>query len=142
MSFNCFYRAWDVSTNSGKAGDAANHTIAVEVDDDDVTGLTKTEVGNGVYRVTLSDAQCPAGSRFAVHGSSSTGTVEIVGETGIRPAAVNVPNTEAIAEAVRIKIERENGPLSQTSKFGDAEDWVPDGDETRKIRVVRSKVSE
>lgn len=90
MSFNAFYRAYDTSANAMKTGDAANHTVNVEVDGTPVTGLTETEVANGLYRVALTDAQCPQGARFAVYGSSSTSNVIIVGETGVRPSATDI----------------------------------------------------
>lgn len=91
MAFNVFYRAWDTSANAAKTGDAANHAVSVEVDGSAVTGLTETEVANGVYRVALTDAQCPEGARFAAYGSSSTSDVSIIGETGVRPI-VTLPN--------------------------------------------------
>lgn len=100
-----------------------------------------TSKGGGKHEVDVPDAAFAAANdgKTVTLVASATGVDLVVAE---KVALLNVPNTEAIAEAARLKIERENGPLSQTSKFGDAEDWVPDGDETRKIRVVRSKVSE
>lgn len=88
MAFNVYYRAWDTSANAAKTGDAANHTVSVEVNGSAVTGLTEAEVANGLYRVELSDVQCPEGARFGVYGSSSTANVAIIGETGVRPFAV------------------------------------------------------
>lgn len=95
MSFDVFYSAWDTSSSDHKIGDAANHTVSVNVDGSGVTGLTETEVGNGRYKVTLSDAQLPPGSRFVVHGSSSTSAVKLFGESGVRPA-VKTTHTETI----------------------------------------------
>ena len=84
MPFNVYYRAWDSAAGANKTGDAAQHTVSVEVDGSPITGLAEVEVGNGLYRVTLSDVQLPEGSRFACYGSSATADVSITGEVGKR----------------------------------------------------------
>lgn len=88
MSFVVYYRAWDTSTNAPATGDTGNHTVNVHVDGSPITGLTETEVANGLYYVTLTDEQLPKGSRFAAYGSSVTSDVIIVGESGVRPEAM------------------------------------------------------
>ena len=81
-----YYKAWNTSSNAPETGDAANHTITLDVDGTTVAGLTPTEDANGVYHVEPSDAQLPVGSQWVLHGTSSTADVQIFGTTGWRAA--------------------------------------------------------
>lgn len=84
MSFPVTYSALNLLTRGPQLGDAANHTVVVRVDGSDVAGLSPTELGAGVYEVTLSDLQLPPWAKFSVRAQSSTPDVVILGESGIR----------------------------------------------------------
>lgn len=99
MAWEARYYAWDTSNNVGKTGDGANHTIVVEVEGTEVTGLSVTELGNGQYKVDPSDAQLPEGSQFSVNGSSSTSNVQIIGEASFRPKLSVQPDNKPTVDA-------------------------------------------
>lgn len=84
MSHQVTYSALNLLTRGPQLGDAANHTVVVRVDGTDVTGLVPTELGAGLYEVTLSDLQLPPWSRFSVRALSTTPDVVIFGENGVR----------------------------------------------------------
>ena len=108
MSFEVYYRAWNTTTGGYITGDEANHTMTVRAAGSDITGLIPFEIGEGTYGLTLADAQLPAGQRFAVYGTSSTGGIVITGETGVRPV-----NTDAIASTTRINaISADGGTIT------------------------------
>jgi hypothetical protein len=112
MAWNAYYRAWSTGTNGPSLNDAANHTINAEVNNAAIGGLSSVEVGDGLYRIELSDEQCPSGSRFAVYGSSQSSGVVIIGESGVRPLAhasefaivVTATSGDDVIEGVRVTL--------------------------------------
>lgn len=130
MSFDVFYRAWNVDPLKPKTGDSANHTITVEVDGSDVSA-TAAEIGEGVYKATLTDAELPKESRFAVRGSSATADVVIIGETGVRPSTKSDLG-QAAADAIKPSF----GSLPFTASVVDDETDEPI--ETATVRFTKA----
>jgi hypothetical protein len=89
MPITITYFALDTATSTGKAGDAANHTLYIKADDGADTLVAGTPAAGSVpgeYHVELSDAEND-GTMMRLSGISSTANVNIVSTRWQNPAA-------------------------------------------------------
>lgn len=95
------YQAWDLNTASPLAGDVSNHTCRLSIDGANLVTATNTptELGYGVYAITLtaSETNCNA---LTLQVSSSTTTVVIPSVQITFNPSSSAPSASDVATAV------------------------------------------
>lgn len=107
------YQAWDLNTASPLAGDVSNHTCRLSIDGANLVTATNTptELGYGVYAITLtaSETNCNA---LTLQVSSSTTTVVIPSVQITFNPSSSVPSAASIADAVWSDNQSYSGAVS------------------------------
>lgn len=85
QSITVTYTAWDTSANTGKTGDAANHTLRWVKDGTSAAptnAASEVDATNapGVYKITLTGTECTC-DVGVLSGKSSTGNVVVIPTT-------------------------------------------------------------
>ena len=117
VSFHAYYTAWDTSTNSGKTGDKANHTVKISKDGGTTTTLTNNghvtnhvELANGEYSILVTAAEAQADT-IDIFGASSTASVILI---PFRIAMIRLPNVDPAASGGLPTVDASNAVKVQS----------------------------